>query len=140
MNWQDFAPNDSGFDEFAREHELHPLHVEDCRSDEQQTKVEHGEGYVFVVLKLVVLKANDELSLADLDLFLGPDYLVTVHRTPVPVLAKSAGAAETLPTDELHAGRNTKGVAYIAPLGRAGCPTKRRVLCSGLGSCWLSSA
>ncbi len=101
MNWQDFAPNDVGFDEFARERGLHPLHVEDCRSDEQQAKVEYGEGYLFVVLKLIVLKANDELSLADLDLFLGPDYLVTVHKTPVPILAKSAGAAETLPTDEL---------------------------------------
>lgn len=101
MNWKDFAPNDSEFDDFARTHGLHPLHVEDCRSDEQQAKVELGRGYVFVVLKLIVLKANDELSLADLDLFLGPDYLVTVHRTPVPVLAHSAGTAETLTADEL---------------------------------------
>ncbi len=88
MNWKDFAPNDPAFDEFARTHGLHPSHVEDCRSDEQQARVELGEGQIFVLLKLIALKSNDELDLADLDLFLG-DYLVTVHRTPVPDVTKA---------------------------------------------------
>lgn len=61
MSWIDFAPNDAGLEEFGSIHGFHPLHLEDCRSGEQQAKVEHGEGYLFVVLKLIVL-TGDELA------------------------------------------------------------------------------
>ena len=33
MAWTDFAPNDAGLEAFGTLHELHPLHLEDCRSD-----------------------------------------------------------------------------------------------------------
>jgi Mg2+ and Co2+ transporter CorA len=68
----DFAPSDAGLEEFGVRHGIHMLHLEDCRSDEQQAKIEHGDGYLFIVLKLVLL-TSDELSAADLDVFLGAD-------------------------------------------------------------------
>jgi magnesium transporter len=102
MAWLDFAPNDAGLEEFGIRQEFHPLHLEDCRSDEQQAKVERGEGYLFIVLKLV-LPTSDELSVADLDLFLGVDYVVTVHKSPVPLLALAIpnGSSTALPPDEI---------------------------------------
>jgi len=46
---------------------------------------------------------SDELSAADLDVFLGADYLATMHKSPVPLLTQSIanvnGAA--LPGDEI---------------------------------------
>ena len=72
MAWLDFAPSDAGLEEFGVRHGIHTLHLEDCRSDEQQAKIEHGDGYLFIVLKLVLL-TSEELSAADLDVFLGVD-------------------------------------------------------------------
>src|ERR1700684_3076466 len=88
MAWLDFAPSDPGLEEFGVRHGIHTLHLEDCRSDEQQAKIEHGDGYLFIVLKLVLL-TSDELSAADIDVFLGADYVATVHRSPVPLLTQS---------------------------------------------------
>jgi magnesium transporter len=102
MAWLDFAPSVAGLEEFGVRHGIHTLHLEDCRSDEQQAKIEHGDGYLFIVLKLVLL-TSDELSAADLDVFLGADYVATVHKSPVPLLTQSIanvnGAA--LPSDEI---------------------------------------
>ena len=66
MAWLDFAPSDAGLQEFGVRHGIHTLHLEDCRSDEQQAKIEHGDGYLFIVLKLVLL-TSDELSAAYLE-------------------------------------------------------------------------
>ncbi|MGI8992055.1 MAG: magnesium transporter CorA family protein [Bryobacteraceae bacterium] len=100
MNWVDVAPGDTALEEFGQAHGFHPLHLEDCRSDEQQAKIEPAKGYLFIVLKLILLRSNDELSVADLDLFLGSDYLVTVHRAPVPLLPQSIANTADLPADE----------------------------------------
>ena len=88
MAWLDFAPSDTGLEEFGVRHGIHTLHLEDCRSDEQQAKIEHGDGYLFIVLKLVLL-TSDELIAADLDVFLGADYVATVRKSPVPLLTQS---------------------------------------------------
>jgi magnesium transporter len=102
MAWLDFAPSDAGLEEFGVRHGIHTLHLEDCRSDEQQAKIEHGDGYLFIVLKLVLL-TSDELSAADLDVFLGADYVATVHKTPVPLLTQSIAnvSGDALPSDEI---------------------------------------
>ncbi len=100
MNWHDIDPNSSELDEIAAKHGFHPLHVEDCRSDVQRAKVETGDGYLFVVLKLVVLRVDNELTVTDLDLFLGPDSLVTVHRDSVPALSAVRSKADRLRPDE----------------------------------------
>jgi magnesium transporter len=61
--------------------------VEDCRSDIQRAKLEEGTDYLFVILKLVLLKENNELTINDLAMFLGTDYLISVHQTALPSLA-----------------------------------------------------
>ena len=104
MAWTDFSPSAPELEEFGIHHGIHPLHIEDCRSDEQQAKLEHGNGYLFVVLKLVLL-TNDELTTADLDIFLGVDYIATVHKSPVAILsrfAENGTAASRAPDEMLH--------------------------------------
>ena len=104
MAWTDFTPSAPELEVFGNRHGIHPLHLEDCRSDEQQAKLEQGNGYLFVVLKLVVLK-NDDLTTADLDIFLGADYIATVHKSPVAILshfAENKAAATGAPDEVLH--------------------------------------
>lgn len=82
MQWHDIRdPRDPQLDELAARYGLHPLHVEDCRHGGQNAKLEEETGYLFVVLKPVMLVPGGELEFADLDVFLGPDFLITVQES-----------------------------------------------------------
>ena len=59
----------------------HPLDIEDVLSKRQRPKIDEyaDEGYLFAVLHFPVYdKAIQRLNAGELDLFLGPDYLVTL--------------------------------------------------------------
>jgi magnesium transporter len=59
----------------------HPLDVEDVMSKRQRPKVEEyvDEGYLFAVLHFPIYDRNiQRLNAAELDTFVGPDYLVTL--------------------------------------------------------------
>src|SRR3981189_2352592 len=67
----------------------HPLDVEDVMSKRQRPKVDDyaDEGYLFGVLHFPVYdRAIQRLNAAELDVFVGPDYLVTLPpREPLPL-------------------------------------------------------
>ena len=82
MNWYDIRdPDDKKLDELAAKYQFHPLHIEDCRHGNQSAKIEPQDGYLFLVLKPVQLNEDLSVAFGDLDLFLGPDYLVSVQET-----------------------------------------------------------
>jgi magnesium transporter len=58
---------------------FHELDIEDVLSSRQRPKIDEYAEYVFVVLHFPAYdKAIQRLNAAELDLFLGPDYLVTL--------------------------------------------------------------
>ena len=78
LSWYDIDdPNSPALDELAQRFGLHPLQIEDCRHRPQRAKAEEHERYIFVVLKHLV--AGKTASFDDLDIFLGRDFLITVH-------------------------------------------------------------
>lgn len=80
MIWHDVRdPNGPELDALAKQYNLHPLHVEDCRHRNQTAKVEDGSGYLFVVAKPLQINGAGELDITDLDVFLGRDFLITVQ-------------------------------------------------------------
>ena len=59
---------------------FHPLSVEDALSALQFPKIEPYQGYLYLVLHGIdVQKSGDRVATRDIDFFLGPNYLVTVH-------------------------------------------------------------
>lgn len=96
MQWFDIRdPNDPLLDELAARYHLHPLHIEDCRHRHQSAKIEENGGYIFVVLKPLDVDDRGCLQPGDLDIFLGPDYVITVEES------ECAGVRKIL--DGLHA-------------------------------------
>ena len=83
--WADVSdPTSRDFEELAEEFGFHPLSIEDCRNEHQRPKVEEYEGYYFIVLYEASLAGpTDALELRELNIFLGPNYLVTVHSRPI---------------------------------------------------------
>jgi magnesium transporter len=81
MEWHEIAdPADAELDRLAARYNLHALHIEDCRHRDQRAKVENGDGYLFVVLKPVSY-VNDALETGDVDVFIGPGWVITVQET-----------------------------------------------------------
>jgi magnesium transporter len=84
--WFDVSdPASPELDELARRFHLHELQIEDCRHRPQRAKTEEHEPYVFTVLKHLARK-DDKTLFDDFDVFLGPDYLITVHQGACPLL------------------------------------------------------
>ena len=94
-------PDDKLLDELAARYSLHPLHVEDCRQDAQRTKAETGEGYLFISLKQMAFDDSGRLATSDLALFVGGDFLLTVHRAPVALLEPLRAAKGELHPDQV---------------------------------------
>jgi magnesium transporter len=72
-------PFSPALDELAKRFHLHELQIEDCRHRPQRAKADEYGACVFAILKHVRPKA-DNVQFDDLDVFLGPDFLITVHR------------------------------------------------------------
>src|SRR3954464_3368173 len=59
--------------------DFHPLDYEDVFSRNQRPKVDEYDGYLFVVLHFPRFdKAVSRLNAAELDIFVGPDYVITL--------------------------------------------------------------
>jgi magnesium transporter len=87
-------PNDPLLDRLAERYHLHPLHIEDCRHRNQSAKVEEQGEYLFVVLKLVRLGEGVCLDLVDFDVFVGPDYVITVEEGDCTALRAALDKAD----------------------------------------------
>jgi magnesium transporter len=82
--WADVTdPQDQDFDDLAREFGFHPLAIEDCRHPHQRPKIDEYAGYYFIVVYEASLNEDCQLELCELNIFLGPNYLVTVHSQPI---------------------------------------------------------
>src|SRR4051794_4289891 len=79
MQWHKISdPNSPELDRLAELYHLHALHIEDCRHRNQNAKIEESPGYIFTVMKGVRLDEDGGLLAADLDIFLGNDWVITV--------------------------------------------------------------
>lgn len=59
---------------------FHPLAVEDARAELHYPKIEAYDGYLYVILHGIALdKKTEGFATQDIDFFVGPTYLVTVH-------------------------------------------------------------
>ncbi len=89
--------------------QFHPLAIEDCVKPSSLPKLEDYEDYLFLVTHAVDFTRTDKFATTELDLFIGPDYLVTFHTAPLRSVAslteryvKSAGTGPRGPDRIVH--------------------------------------
>jgi magnesium transporter len=64
--------------------EFHPLDYEDVRSRNQRPKIDEYDDYLFIVLHFPVFdKSVGRLNTGELDMFVGPDFLITMPNVPL---------------------------------------------------------
>jgi len=83
-----FEPTREELDQMADEFGLHPLAVEDARTGHQRPKIEEYGDSLFAVLhpieKVKTADGDDDLLVGEVDIFVGPNYILSVrHRVHV---------------------------------------------------------
>ena len=64
--------------------DFHPLDYEDVLSRNQRPKIDEYDDYLFIVLHFPVFdKTVGRLNAGELDIFIGPDFLITLPNTPL---------------------------------------------------------
>ncbi|WP_139559574.1 magnesium/cobalt transporter CorA [Methylotetracoccus oryzae] len=77
-------PTGRDFLDLAEEFQFHPMSIQDCRGGHQRPTIQEYPGYYLIVLYEAELAGpEDRLELRELSLFLGSNYLVTVHSKPL---------------------------------------------------------
>lgn len=98
--WFDLAdPSSPALDELAKQFGLHELQVEDCRHRPQRAKTDEYERYIFSVLKY--LPQKDKAVFEDLDVFVGPNFLITVHPGTCALVEKLKQSAAQFRLDRI---------------------------------------
>jgi len=92
--------------------DFHPLDYEDVFSRNQRPKVDEYDDYLFVVLHFPRYdKAVGRLNAAELDVFVGPDYVITLPNEPLDPVRYLFERCER--NDELREGLFSKGAGYL---------------------------
>jgi len=92
--------------------EFHPLDYEDVTSRNQRPKIDEYDDYLFIVLHFPVFdKAVGRLNAGELDIFVGPDFLITLPNRPIPPVGYLFDRCES--SAELRDSLLSKGPGYL---------------------------
>jgi magnesium transporter len=106
------APDSEAASRLAERYGWHPLDVEDVLSKRQRPKIDEYPEYLFAVLHFPVFdKAVQRLNAAELDFFLGPDYLVTLPATQLLPVTRLFERCQD--DEELRESLFAKGSGYL---------------------------
>jgi len=90
----------------AKIFDFHPLAIEDCLQTSPRAKVDKYDDYFFFVFHALRYneESDEEITTDELDVFLGPNYLVTIHKTSLPSVARIAKLCNAFRTHMMERG------------------------------------
>src|SRR6478609_6530308 len=92
--------------------DFHPLDYEDVYSRNQRPKVDEYDDYLFIVLHFPRYdKVVSRLNAAEVDIFVGPDYLITIPNEPLQSIDYMFERCRA--NEELRESLFSKGPGYL---------------------------
>jgi magnesium transporter len=92
--------------------DFHPLAYEDVASRNQRPKIDEYDDYLFIVLHFPVFDKNvGRLNAGELDLFVGPDYLITIQNAELKSVEYLFERLRG--NDEMRDGLFSQGAGYL---------------------------
>jgi magnesium transporter len=90
LNWIDIAPpTEKEIEYLAEKYHFHPLDLDDTLSRRQRPKIDEYKDYLFIVFHFPLYNKEDQvITVSQLSVFIGQDYLVTIHRGILKPLVK----------------------------------------------------
>ena len=122
--WLDMAdPTDEDWEKLQAEFHFHPLALEDARTQGQRAKLDDYDDYLFLSIqswkdKNAHALQNPQTDVGDdtndpteeIDIFLGPNYLITIHKGASKAIADTRKRMEKHPE---HTGKHAAYLLYI---------------------------
>ncbi len=116
MTWVDIVhPGEAEIEWLRRNYEFHPLHLDDTLSKIQRPKIDDTDEYTFIVMhfpvysKLVLVTTPSEV-----DIFVGPNYVITAHSGSLKPLTRFFSQCVEDPEARAKAmGRSTGYLLYM---------------------------
>lgn len=106
------APRTADRDWLESNYDFHQLDYEDVYSRNNRSKLDQYDDYVFIVLQFPMFeKETGRILTAELDLFMGADYLITLPTIPLPPLASMYERYRE--KDDLREATFSKGTGYL---------------------------
>jgi magnesium transporter len=96
--WVDFDREPAASSEpiLTKTFNFHPLAVDDALQESHYPKIDDWSDYLYIVLHAVALdaKEHDRVDTQELDIFLGRNYIVTLHDEPIQAIEKVWSTAQ----------------------------------------------
>jgi len=88
-------PGKEELDFIRQTFEFHPLDIEDIKQKTQRSKIDKYTKYIFLALLFPVYNTTtQEIEYSEVDIFLGNDFLVTIHKSDMPLFEKLIGLCQ----------------------------------------------
>lgn len=92
-------PDKEKLQQLQKKFNFHPLDIEDCLEKVQRPKLDIYEKYLFLVLHFPQWQSqNGEIKIIELKIFLGPDFLINISKTDIPLLDDLFNKAKNNPS------------------------------------------
>ncbi|AJA47098.1 Mg2+ and Co2+ transporter [Clostridium pasteurianum DSM 525 = ATCC 6013] len=109
LTWIDIErPTNVHMDMLKEKFDFHELLLEDCMTEHQRSKIDDYDEYCFIVLHMPRYKKMLEIiEPAEVDIFIGPNYLITLHEgelKPLMVFASLCDAKEEAKVEYMSEG------------------------------------
>lgn len=102
MLWVDFSGETPEICEpILQKFGFHPLSIDDALKETHSPKLDDWDKYLYIVLNYMQLKGDSsngwQTSVDELDIFLGPNFVITHHDDPIPALDETWAACHRDP-------------------------------------------
>lgn len=82
ISWYDLEkPGEEEYKYLQEKFKFHPLDIQDCTSPVQRPKISEYATYIFLIIRIPYYKKEGKvIAASEVDIFVGQNYLVTVHQ------------------------------------------------------------
>lgn len=90
ITWHDVVnPGAGDIQKLMEKYDFHELDAEDCLTENQRPKIDEYDKYLFIVLHFpFVRKSINRIATAEVDIFIGAKFIITVHWGELPVIER----------------------------------------------------
>ncbi|HSW79353.1 MAG TPA: magnesium transporter CorA family protein [Candidatus Saccharimonadales bacterium] len=96
VEWIDAqTPDKAAIEKLEREYKLDPIHLSECTQKVQHTQVDREYRYLFLIVHFPILDTEtDKISVGQLGIFLGKNFLVTIRSAASPATSNLFNACK----------------------------------------------
>jgi len=113
LEWVDLIGKDEKtLIKLAEKYKFHELDIEDCLSENQRSKIDEYDDYLFIILHFPYYNPRKKtIEVEEIDMFVGKDFIVTIHEGKLGAITDLFESCQNIPA--IRKERMGSGVGYL---------------------------